>query len=462
MKKKLICAFLSIILTITLTSCSFTGELLGLYALFAENYIEENQERNSEKPSESSEGPISSKESESNESLSDVEDYDFDNISDKYPYKQCRFGYESLEEGREQTLYQYIEYAAYHIESKKDESGNYPIALIKDDTSVDKVQFMKVMTAFQNDNPHIFWLTNNFEYFDMGSLRYFQMYSNVSADECEAMQKEFYLAVKKIISNIPDGAEEYEREIFLHDYIVENCYYNEDDLWMRYSPYGALIQNGAVCEGYSEAFQLLLNCAGIESTVAVGTSDGEAHEWNIVKIDGNWYYLDITWNDSDQSIEDELDQYYYFNVNDKFMKKSGHVLSPLYKDMTPEQIANAGGEYMEQFNLYLPDCKSMAANFYYRNAATVTDPERLEKGVLDKLIGAMQNKAPYFYMRSREKIGPDNIFQTLFASDTYYQYIDAANASGKTSGHQVKNDGVRTYTLNGYDDLMIAQLDYLS
>lgn len=461
MKKKLLCAFLSIILTVTLSSCAFAGELIGYYALFADRYIEEQQEINSEDPVESSESLEQPAENENAGPLPVFEDgYDFNKISDRYQYKQSRYGYESLEEGREQKLYEYIGYSAYHIGADKAENGSYPIALIKDDTSVNEVQFMKVITAFQNDNPHVFWLTNDFEWYDMGSIRYFQMYSNISADKCKEMQKEFYTAVKKIITAIPAGAKEYERELFLHDYIIKNCLYVDEDMWQRYSPYGALIQHEAVCEGYSEAFQLLLNCAGIESTVVVGKSDGHPHQWNIVKIEGSWYNLDITWNDSDEEKDDELDLYFYFNVDEEFMLKNNHVFSPHYKDMTQGQIANNGDEYMELFNLYLPECNSMDANFYYRNAVTVTEPYKLENKVLDKLIGSIQTKAPYFYMRSQND-NADKFFLKLFDDDTYYQYIDAANESGKTNGNQVWNNRVRTYTLDGYDDLMIAQLDYI-
>lgn len=461
MKKKLLYAFLSIILTVTLSSCTFAGGLIGYYALFADRYIEEQQEINSEYPTESATSQENPAEKENVEPLPVFEDgYDFNNISNRYQYKQPRYGYESLAEGREQKLYEYIGYSAYHIRADKEENGSYPIALIKDDISVDEVQFMKVITAFQNDNPHVFWLTNDFEWYDMGSIRYFQMYSNISAEKCKEMQKEFYTAVKKIITAIPAGASEYKRELFLHDYIIKNCLYADEDMWQRYSPYGALIQHKAVCEGYSEAFQLLLNCAGIESTVVVGKSDGNAHQWNIVKIEGSWYNLDITWNDSDEEKDDELDLYFYFNVDEEFMLKNNHVFSPLYKDMTQEQIANNGGEYMELFNLYLPECNSMDANFYYRNAVTVTEPYKLENKVLDKLIGSIQTKAPYFYMRSQND-NPDKFFVKLFDDDTYYQYIDAANESGKTNGNQVWNNRVRTFTLDGYDDLMIAQLDYI-
>lgn len=460
MKKKLLCVLLAIILTAALTSCSIARGLLRYYV----EYSEENaQETTSETVDHSRpESQANSGKNTYSDPYREMDDLDYQKISGKYQFKQCSYGYQSLEEGHEQTLYEYIDYSVYQIESKKDGSGYYPLALIQNDISVSDVQFMKVLNAYEFDHPQVFWLTNEFNFFDAGSIRYFQIYSNVSAEKCEKMQKEFYLAVKKAISALPDGMSEYEREIFLHDYIIENCSYDEKDLWQRYSPYGVFVEQKAVCEGYSEAFQLLLNCAGIESSVVVGTSDKEAHQWNVAKINGDWYYLDITWDDDDDENADELDRYNYFNVSGEFMKNNAHTLAPLYKNMTEEEIANEGGEYMKQFNLYLPDCVTMDANYYYYNAATITDLNVIEGKVLDRFISTLKNKNPYFYMRCGENIDFDSMDYNLFEDDLYYQYADAANGSGRTGGNRIINDKVRSFTLDGYDDLIIAQMEYVS
>lgn len=452
MKKKLLCVFMAAVMVASLSSCSIARGLLRFYT----TYTEESAEPTIEEPKTNSDGNGTS------EPLEYPEDLDYHKISDKYQYKECRYGYRSLEEGHEQTLYEYIDYSVYHIKSEKDENGYYPMALVQNDTSVSDVQFMKVLNAYEFDHPQVFWLTNEFNFSDSGSIRYFEIYSNVSAGKCEQMQKEFYLAVKKAISALPDGISEYERELFLHDYIIENCSYDKKDLWQRYSPYGVLVEQKAVCEGYSEAFQLLLNCAGIESSVVVGTSDKEAHQWNVAKINSDWYYLDITWDDADYENADELDRYNYFNVSGEFMENNAHALAPLYKDMTEEEIANEGSEYMEQFNLYLPDCSSMDENYYYKNAAVITNPKTLENKVLDRLIDTLKNKEPYFYMRCGKNIDFDSMDDNLFEDDLYYLYVDAANASGRTGGRQVNSDEVQTYTLVGYDDLIAAQMDYVS
>lgn len=59
---------------------------------------------------------------------------------------------------------------------------------------------------------------------------------------------------------------------------------------------GALIDGSAVCEGYAMAFNFLCDALGISSFVIV--SEELDHAWNIVELDGAWYFVDATWSDT--------------------------------------------------------------------------------------------------------------------------------------------------------------------
>lgn len=119
-----------------------------------------------------------------------------------------------------------------------------------------------------------------------------------------------------------------EKEKILHDYVIQNVEYD----WQNYqnntitveshTAYGALINKTAVCDGYTELLHNLLKAAGIESIFVTGEANGnkgwEGHAWLIVKVDGHYSHLDVTWNDLDKS--DALD-YTYFNRFDAEMEK---------------------------------------------------------------------------------------------------------------------------------------------
>ena len=100
----------------------------------------------------------------------------------------------------------------------------------------------------------------------------------------------------------------------IHNYIVKNTDYVNGG----YTAYNALVDHGAVCEGYALEFYLLCKYAGISCHVVTGTaygSNGEGnHAWNVVKNGSKWYNMDVTWDDTTASTA------YYMKSNSKFSK----------------------------------------------------------------------------------------------------------------------------------------------
>ena len=135
--------------------------------------------------------------------------------------------------------------------------------------------------------------------------------------------QKLYEEVVKVLDEIIVGhMTDYEKELAIHDYIVKNCSYGytEYDTDNAYRAYGALVQHKAVCNGYAEAFSLLLTCVGIDNHIMTGYADGDLHAWNRVKLDDVWYQVDVTWDDPvpDRGI---FVGHMYFNVNDEIMSE---------------------------------------------------------------------------------------------------------------------------------------------
>lgn len=139
----------------------------------------------------------------------------------------------------------------------------------------------------------------------------------LSEEETRKMQEESLKKADEIIENIiQDNMSDYEKEEAINQYICENGSYNDEimnyinadgtidskatiEFANSFTPYGILVENTGVCESYSEAFLLLAKKAGIEAVIVTGKLDGVNHEWNRVRIDGQWYSMDTTNNDSD-------------------------------------------------------------------------------------------------------------------------------------------------------------------
>ncbi|RDU23610.1 transglutaminase domain-containing protein [Anaerosacchariphilus polymeriproducens] len=129
-------------------------------------------------------------------------------------------------------------------------------------------------------------------------------------------QKEIFKKVQEINSKIiKDGMTDLEKELAINQYLCDTIEYDEAALKSAeendfksvdenfndsFTAYGALINGKCVCAGYSAAFKLLADAAGLESIVVTGLLDGNlAHAWNKVKVDGKWKIIDSTNNDNE-------------------------------------------------------------------------------------------------------------------------------------------------------------------
>ena len=95
---------------------------------------------------------------------------------------------------------------------------------------------------------------------------------------------------------------EVEKIRMVHDYLVNNLEYDGSDESTAYSIYGALVNKRAVCEGYAKAFKYVLDEMNIPCILVRGIAkntegESEGHAWNYVKINGEWYAVDVTWDD---------------------------------------------------------------------------------------------------------------------------------------------------------------------
>ena len=161
--------------------------------------------------------------------------------------------------------------------------------------------------------------------------------------DTQKMQEDSLKKAKQIADKIiDDDMSDYEKEWEINKYLCENGEYNEaifdyinsdgtidGSVVYKYAnsftPYGILVENVGVCESYSEAFLLVAHYAGLEAIIQTGSMVGVNHEWNRVKIDNQWYILDVTNNDSEYlpncyfNVPDEIAQTIYQVGNDAIM-----------------------------------------------------------------------------------------------------------------------------------------------
>ena len=155
-----------------------------------------------------------------------------------------------------------------------------------------------------------------------------QAYLTGDTSALDDMQKEIYdIAVNVLDEIITEGMDDYEKELAVHDYIVRNVTYEKDnlDIFGEHSehsvdPYGALAEGECICSGYTTTFKMFMDMLEIpcRSTVALSDRDNE-HAWNMVQINGHWYYVDVTWDDPVPDFEGRPVRHKYFNTSKKIM-----------------------------------------------------------------------------------------------------------------------------------------------
>ena len=123
-------------------------------------------------------------------------------------------------------------------------------------------------------------------------------------------------------SYIHEPMSDFDKEIAAHDYLVKNCKYGfAEDEQNAYDAYGVLVDGKAVCDGYAEAFFMLMTCLDINCDIVVGMADGELHAWNQVELGGDWYNVDLTWDDAIPDMGEYV-KHTYVNINDEALSAS--------------------------------------------------------------------------------------------------------------------------------------------
>ena len=126
----------------------------------------------------------------------------------------------------------------------------------------------------------------------------------------EYINKELTRIVKSLITN---NMSDYDKIKTINKYLVDR--YEYDKSLLSNNVYSALTTGKTICQGYAMTAYKMLNLAGIENKIIIGYLNEVSHGWNLVKLNGKWYQLDVTNNDVANNK--------YFLVNDKTLRNDG-------------------------------------------------------------------------------------------------------------------------------------------
>lgn len=243
--------------------------------------------------------------------------------------------------------------AAYDRISTGIEHGESRISLQDSQLPLTVEELQLVAEYYWRDYPQHFWYKGSYTYRYSGATAiYMEPDYSMTGTQLDQARDSWQAVVKDALSGVSAGQSEYDREKHLHDWLAAKCDYVAG--MNAHNAYGALVEGAAVCDGYARAFQYLLYQAGIQSLFVTGSSSNpgsglsEGHGWNIARIDGAYYHVDLTWNDQTGQL-----YYAYFNLED------WQILEDHQLDLN---------------NYPLPTCDSQDANFFMRNNLFIAAP----------------------------------------------------------------------------------------
>lgn len=178
---------------------------------------------------------------------------------------------------------------------------------------------------------------------EYGDYDYREMYLNNDSKDLTDKDLEVFNTASRIYSLYIESCDsDYEKVLAAHDYIIKNCTYNKEAIDNDtlvdddFHPYGVFVKEKAVCEGYARAFKMLMDIAGIDCIMVTGTvgEDNTSHAWNMVKLENDWYHVDVTFDDPYPETQEIV--YLYLNVTDEIIAKD-HTWN---RNVTPEAHAD--------------------------------------------------------------------------------------------------------------------------
>lgn len=155
-------------------------------------------------------------------------------------------------------------------------------------------EFCQIWDSVQGGNPELFFVSPSYEYSLLNGTVFYVLPRYIfTGNDLLAARADYHLEIEQICSRINKQWSDLEKALYLHDWIVMNCAY---DLSLEHhTAYDLLTSGTGICQAYAQTYRALLSACGIPCQYV--NSPEMNHVWNMVKLDGLWYNVDVTYDD---------------------------------------------------------------------------------------------------------------------------------------------------------------------